>query len=103
MIFKKIKLKKRLPFRVLCARIKDVIETIDAGQKSLIITNCKRKFFPTYFQSFSALLTLEHDRFLTHPDLKVGLIIIEPVHFDPYFADLITRLFPNVEQLFITR
>ena len=48
----------------------------------------------------SGLFTLEHDRFLTHPNFGEGQIVIAPKHLNRNFADLITRVFPNVEQLF---
>ena len=106
MILKKIKLKKRLPLRVLCARMKELIENISAGQTSLIITINKpnirdQKLY--LIKRFSDILILEQDHFLTHPNVEEGLLVIEPAHFKTYFADFITRLFPNMKQLIFDR
>src|SRR5699024_8789711 len=107
MILKKIKLKKRLPLRTLCARIKEIIEAIGIGQKALIITRFDSKFelevFHSIIRTYSAMLTLEYDHFLIEPNLEESLIVIKPKNFNRYFTDLITRLFPNVEQLFFSR
>ena len=101
MILKKIKFEKRLTLRVLCTRIKEVIEAIGAGQKSLIIATSEYEI--ALLERFSTMLTLVQDRFLTHSICKEDMLIcIEPKHFNPYFADLMNRLFPNVQQLFFS-
>ena len=100
MIIKKIKLNKRLPLRTLCSRIKELIETIGAGQKSLYITENTSDSIDIDRLLMSGLFTLQHDRFLTHPNFEEGQIVIAPKHLNRNFADLITRVFPNVEQLF---
>ena len=101
MILKKIKLKKRLPLRVLCARIKGVIEAIDAGQKSLFLSTFSKDILD-YPRGFSSIRTLEQDRFLTHPNVEKDVITLKPIHFTDYFAGLMTRLFPNLQQLYFS-
>ena len=100
MILKKIELKKRLRLRVLCSRIKEIIEAIGVGQKSLIITTTRKENFLVTIEELSPILTLEHDHFLTDPNWDESAIVIKPQHFSRLFADLIHRLFPKVKQLF---
>ena len=103
MILKKIKFEKRLTLRVLCTRIKEVIEGIGAGQKSLIITEYTCEHTLDFLERFSSMLTMEQDRYLTHSNWEENMFVsIAPKHFNPYFADLMNRLFPNVQQLFFS-
>ena len=84
--------------------MKEVIEAIGAGQKSLIITEYTwNEYSLAHFNRFSSMLTMEQDRFLTHSNLEENMFVsIKPKHFNPYFADLMNRLFPNVQQLFFS-
>src|SRR5699024_9349048 len=69
MILKKIELKKRIPLRILSARMKDLIENICVGQKSLIITTRMKKILSDP-RRYASILGYEHDRFLTHHNWK---------------------------------